>query len=325
MAVAAAACGGSAPPNGSSTTPPTTTLPVATKLPSSGPGGAYSSLGAFWRIPVAQVREGRLVPLLRADGSLGPSEVIGYRQFGSGSDLLLISGEHASMTSWDPQFLLDLAAHFRVTMFDLPDVGYSAPDAKFDSVSSLADFTAGLIWALGLSQTTVVGWGLGGEVALSLAERHSGLVHRLVLADATAGGRAAARPAAAVSALMSSPFTTPIELSRVLFPTSAAAARIAWLSNIDSVYEDAITAGAIVRQANLVAATYHSEAVAKLLGKIVAPTVIFAGAEDVVVPPANATQLQRAIPRARLVVLGGAGYAAIFQDASTFIADLAGS
>ena len=76
------------------------------------------------------------------------------------------------MSWWDPALLSDLSSHYTVTMFDLPGAGYSGPTPSPLSLPWLADMTAGLVLTLGLSDPIVLGWGLGGEIALSLAERH---------------------------------------------------------------------------------------------------------------------------------------------------------
>ncbi|MGP8066109.1 MAG: alpha/beta fold hydrolase, partial [Acidimicrobiales bacterium] len=156
--------GGSAALGDSSASPaPTTTLPVAIDIPGSAAGGAFAALGPVRRVDVLPVVPGRVAPKLLADGTMPARSLrVAYRQFGSGPDLLLITGEHGSLTSWDPQVLVALGTYYRVTVFDLPGVGYSEPSRGAETVPRLADLTAGLIWSLGLSQPTVVGWGLGG-------------------------------------------------------------------------------------------------------------------------------------------------------------------
>ena len=189
VALGAGACGATGTPRGAgSPTTTTTTLPEPLAVANSGVGGPFNAVGPVYRVAVARLGRNRIAPRLSKGMFATDTVLVAYRQFGSGPDLLLISGEHSTMTSWDPKFLLDLAAHFTVTEFDFPDVGYSAPDRRYTSVAALADDAAGLIWALGLGRPTVLGWGLGGEVALSLVERHPGLIWRLVLADATPGG-----------------------------------------------------------------------------------------------------------------------------------------
>lgn len=226
------------------------------------------------------------------------------------------------MTSWDPRFLLDLAAHFTVTEFDFPDVGYSAPDAKYTSIAALADYTAGLIWALGLNRPTVLGWGLGGEVALSLVERHPGLVWRLVLADATPGGAMATQPTRAVANALASPLETPAELSYLEFPSGSESARATWLADTSKVTADVMTAAAVVHEAEVVATAFRSDVVAQHLGVVGVPTLIFQGGRDVVVPPANAYLLDALLPHPSLVVFEQAGYAALFENARSVVRDL---
>ena len=316
--------GGSAALGDSSASPaPTTTLPVAIDIPGSAAGGAFAALGPVRRVDVLPVVPGRVAPKLLADGTMPARSLrVAYRQFGSGPDLLLITGEHGSLTSWDPQVLVALGAYYRVTVFDLPGVGYSEPSRGTETVPRLADLTAGLIWSLGLSQPTVVGWGLGGEIAMALVERHAGLVWRLVLADSTAGGPKSYRPAAAVSALFASGWATTVELSSLFFPASARLTRSRWLADVGQVNPDDITAPAIEAEGSLVAQTDRASAVAHDLATIGIPTLIFAGSADVVVPVANSRELSRAIAHSRLIIFSGAGYASIFQYSSEFVSEL---
>lgn len=316
------ACGGSDAPHGTRPSPTTTTLPASLPVANSGVGGPFSAVGPVYRVAVSRLGRNRIAPR-DSDGQLQTRAVVlAYRQFGSGPDLLLISGEHATMTSWDPQFLLDLAAHFTVTEFDFPDVGYSAPDARYTSVAALADYTAGLIWALGLSRPVVLGWGFGGEVALSLVERHPGLIWRLVLAEATPGGPSATQPSRAVEAKLASPLETPTELSYVEFPSGAETARATWLTDASKVTEDVMTAAAVVHEAEVVENGYRSDTVTQRLGSVGIPVLIFQGGRDGIVPQENAYLLDVLLPHARLVVFPQAGYASLFEEARTVASDL---
>jgi pimeloyl-ACP methyl ester carboxylesterase len=315
------ACGGrDAPHRTPSTT--TTTLPSPQRIGSSGVGGSFSSVGYVYRIAISGLGRNRIAPRQPPGPLQAHSVVVAYRQFGSGPNLLLVSGEHATMTSWDPKFLLDLAAHFRVTEFDFPDIGYSAPDARYTSVAALADYTAGLVWALGLSRPTVLGWGFGGEVALSLVERHPGLVWRLVLADATLGGTSATQPSRAVAAALASPLETPTELSYIEFPPSDETARVNWLADTSKMTADVMTAAAVAHEADVVANGYRSDTVAQWIGSVGIPTLIFQGGKDEIVPLQNAYLLDELIPHAHLVLLNQGGYASLFEDAQVVVSDL---
>ncbi len=323
LALVVSACGTSTTSGGPTASIPTTTLPIITGVTGSATGGAFATLGVVGRVDVLPVRHSRIAPRLLDDKTMGYRSLrIAFRSFGSGPDLLLITGEHGSLTSWDPRLLLELASYYRVTVFDLPGIGYSAPNAQGETVPALADLTAGLIWSLGLSQPTVLGWGFGGEIAISLVERHPGLVWRLVLADATPGGPESRRPGAAVANMLASPFVTTVELSRLFFPSGAESARVSWLADVAQIDPDDITAPAITQQGVLVARSYRSDTVARGLGDIGIPTLIFSGSDDEVVPVANSRDLARRIAHSRLIIFSGAGYASIFQYASDFVTEL---
>jgi pimeloyl-ACP methyl ester carboxylesterase len=303
----------------------TTTLPHAVIVEGSFPQGPVSAFGPIWRVPVQPFAPGTVAP--SGPPLLPNQEVdearIGYRQFGNSGapSLLLIAGEHASMTWWDPQLLNDLAGRYLVTLVDLPGVGYSS-SVSAPSVSSDADLLAGFLYALGLAQPTVLGWGLGGDVALALAERHASMIGRLVLADCSPGGSSATRPAPSVSLAFASRFSTMEQLSDQMFPPSADAARVTWLSHIAQFSPDDVVGSAVATQALLQEQVYGSSVLSDRLDKVLVPTLIVQGALDALVPADNARLLYAGIARARLKVFADAGYGAIFQDEPQFVTAL---
>lgn len=307
----------------STTTTTTTTLPRPTRVRSSGayPGGF--SYGGVSRLPVIPVPDGQSVAPPAPTGSPAQAGAIflAYRQVGSGPDLVLIAGQRASMSWWDPQLIEDLAQHYKVTFFDLPGVGYSEPDPRATSIAALADLTAGLIDELGLSAPTVLGWGMGGEVALALAERHPGIAGRLALVDTSAGGPTSAPPSAAVQALLADPNATMTELARLLFPTPAA--QTTWLEALSQMAPDDVTANAIRAQAAIQSAYFASDrSVAAGLATITVPALVIDSSHDVVIPPANAAVLSEGLAHVHQVVLKDAGYGGIFSDEPTVLAAL---
>ena len=100
------------------------------------PGTQLTGAGAFMG-PVHRV-------------AVGPVK-LGYRQFGHGPDLLMITGDTAPMSLWMTYLLEPLSRSFRVTIFDNRGVGYSTDDlSQRMSVPLMARDTVGLIRALGL-------------------------------------------------------------------------------------------------------------------------------------------------------------------------------
>ena len=105
---------------------------------------------------------------------------------GAGSPVLLIHGLFADHSTWTP-IVEELSQDFRLIAPDLPGFGESEkpPAKRFPyGIDAFVECIADLYAALGVGPATVVGHGLGGAVALSLATRHAELVSRLVLIDA---------------------------------------------------------------------------------------------------------------------------------------------
>ncbi len=327
LALLCVACGSasnsSSPSTSSSstTTTTTTTLPQPVKVNGTGTAGPLGSLGLVERVPVVPVPDGALTPPPDPPASAAAAHAlqVGFHQLGSGPDLLLIMGQHGTMTWWDPQLLNDLAQHYLVTIFDLPGVGYSGADPAATSVEALADDTAGLSAALGLVHPVVLGWGLGGEVALALAERHPGLVSKLVLVDTSAGGPTATPPAPAVSRLLAAPDATTTELSRLYYPPGAEAARRAWIGRVAELAPDDIVASELSSQAALQAAFYADPSVADGLPTIRVPALVVTGEQDEIFPEADATELVAGLRTVHVLLLDNAGYAALFQDEPRFV------
>ncbi len=337
LALALAACSSTPPATSPSSTKPTpatsivgptstststSTTTTTTPVPVSVGGGGTS---------VARVRVAALAPGATALPLVSPSSAswlkmvpIAYTSVGSGPDLLLIEGEDGSLAWWNPTLVSDLALHYRVTMFDLPGAGYSgAPTAPL-SVAWLADMTAGLALTLGLVHPVVLGWGLGGEIALSLAERHPGLASSLVLVDTSGGGAGATRPSKAIDQLLALPGATPSELSKLLFPLTTAGTLqgIAWKNGLFIGTTDWLTAPAISAEARLQQAFWKSSPVTAGLVHVTRRALVVSGTDDIVFPPANASLLAAEMPRATVVMLPGAGYGAIDQDTPEFVAAL---
>ncbi len=88
-------------------------------------------------------------------------------------------------TTWDA-VVDELSRDFRVVALDFPGFGDSEkpPASRFAyDVDAFTEVVADLYAGLGIGPAALVGHGLGGAVALSLAGRHPELASRLVLVD----------------------------------------------------------------------------------------------------------------------------------------------
>ncbi len=324
VGLAASGCTASPSGGGTTTSVPNGGVPTTSIVPVTIPGtldpGSLSPLGSASRLPVAPVPVGRSVAVLPRPGTAAYRQVvqIAYRQLGSGPPLLLVAGQDASMAWWSPALLQTLAQHYQVTIFDLPGVGYSAPPPARLSVSWLADVTAGLASELGLSSPVVLGWGLGGQIALAMAERHPALVRDLVLVDSGAPVPGAEPPPASLARLLARPTVTPAEVATLMFPASEGAARATWLQDLVSQVPDNVTASAISAEASLERSVWSSPALSAGLSSLRLPVLVVGGSADSLFPPADASALVAAIPGSQSRTIPG-GYGAIQADAAQIL------
>ena len=105
---------------------------------------------------------------------------LGYEVFGEGEPLILLHGGFGSLEMFGPNIEL-LAAGRRVVGVDLQSHGRSPAADRPMRFESMADDIAALVGELGLERAAVMGFSLGGGVALRTALQHPDVVERLVL------------------------------------------------------------------------------------------------------------------------------------------------
>jgi pimeloyl-ACP methyl ester carboxylesterase len=103
-----------------------------------------------------------------------------YEEHGSGEPLILLHGGIGAGEMFAP-ILPDLGAGRRVVTVDLQGHGGTADVDRPLRAELMADDIAALLDHLGLEQADVMGYSLGGLVALRLAIQHPARVRRLVL------------------------------------------------------------------------------------------------------------------------------------------------
>jgi pimeloyl-ACP methyl ester carboxylesterase len=113
---------------------------------------------------------------------------VSYKAFGSGDPLVLITGFSTTKDTWEPDFLQALASKYKVVVFDNRGMGDTTTGTKAFTIDQFADDTAGLIDALGFGKANVLGWSIGGDIALSLVVNHPDKVIKLVSYAGDCGG-----------------------------------------------------------------------------------------------------------------------------------------
>jgi len=221
------------------------------------------------------------------------------RRTGSGPPLVVLNGFAATKDDWDPTFLSELARQHELVLFDNRGVGESPDDGEPFTIEDLAADVAGAIQSLDLDRPAVLGWSLGGFVAIALALAHPEAVDRLVLLSTTGGGALTTRADEEIRERLRDVSGTPREqatrLISLLFPPERA-------REIDAEFGEAVAAARAALPADVLGRQWGSLEAwergdqGRDVGKIACPTLIVTGEADVVIPPANALALALAIP-----------------------------
>jgi len=238
---------------------------------------------------------------------------IACRVLGQGDPIVLIMGYGSTMDMWDPRFLDNLSAKYKVVIFDNRGMGNTtAPPGNF-SIAQFANDTAGLMAALGIEKAHVLGWSMGSFVAQELAIRYPEKVNKLILYAGDCGGKEAVMPSSQVLRDLSNTSGSPEErgmrLFDLLFPKD-------WLSKQPAFYKwfplpkETSLPENMQRQVQAIAAWPGA---CDRLGSIKSPVLVVTGREDVIAPPENAFILAQRINVSWLVQFDGAGHGLMYQ------------
>ena len=244
------------------------------------------------------------MPAVQANGTS-----IAFARCGVGAPLLLVHGAEADHSMFDALGAL-LAEHFTVIAYDQRDSGATTNPAAPYGLAELADDAAALIEALGFERTHVFGTSLGGAIAQLLAVHHPRRIDRLVLSSTFRAG-------IAPSSIAPEVFATLARLRAGLPASAGEIARYFFTEDYLAAHPQAAAifagnrrdAGQKQRRAAIL-----SSPIAVDLGAIVCPTLVLAGAEDRLIPPAHTLALADALPDARTAIIAGVGHVSAIQD-----------
>jgi pimeloyl-ACP methyl ester carboxylesterase len=251
---------------------------------------------------------------------------IGYRQFGHGPDLVMVQGDTAPMSLWMPYLLRPLARSFRVTIFDNRGVGYTSDDlSRPITVPLMARDTGELVEALGLQKPTLVGWSMGGEIELTLAEQKPSLLGALVTTGGDAGSSHTVPPPPGLVHELANPKAGVKVFLELLFPATAAGgvATVRFVKGVESIPQEKVSPRTLKRQEAAEEDFLTYTGTWRGLAGITTPTLLTNGAVDPGVPPVNARRMHARIPGSALSIYPGAAHGMLFQDAERFAAQIA--
>jgi pimeloyl-ACP methyl ester carboxylesterase len=248
---------------------------------------------------------------------------IAYKIFGRGNPILLISGSGNVMDVWPTHFLKELALNHTVIIFDNRGVGNTTAGTRPFSIDQFANDTVGLLDALDIQRTDVLGFSMASFIAQKITLTHPERVSRLVLYGASCGGREGIPQTQEVTMTISDLANNRSQNAdaslSVTFPPEWIRKNPNYLETIPKTPE-IILSTTVVKQFNAVEdwLSRNWTGVCDQLQHISIPTLIITGAEDVSVPAANSLILVQKIPGAWLVQIKAAGHGLMFQYPEKF-------
>ena len=106
-----------------------------------------------------------------------------YEIYGEGKPLVLLHGSFLSINTNYGMLIPELARSRKVIAIEFQGHGRTADIDRPFSIENFADDVAALLKSLKIDSTDILGYSLGGMVALNVAIRHPGVVRKLVLAS----------------------------------------------------------------------------------------------------------------------------------------------
>jgi pimeloyl-ACP methyl ester carboxylesterase len=241
-----------------------------------------------------------------------------YEEDGRGEPIIWIHGLGLDHRVWGLQ-IPRFTPHFRCLTFDNRDAGQSDRSPSPYTIKSLADDAIGLMDALAIDKAHIVGLSMGGAIAQELAIAYPVRVKRLVLvATYTSSDRRGADILKSF-ALMRARFSRE-EYARATMPWVFTYQNYRTPGLVDLAIarflEDPYFTPADVYARQVEAALSHSAE--DRLSRIVAPTLIVVGDDDILTSMRFARTLHERIPGARLEVIQSGGHALVLTHADEF-------
>lgn len=256
-----------------------------------------------------------------------------YRRFGSGAGHPLLFLQHftGTLDNWDPAVTDPLAVKREVILFDNAGIGRSSGEVP-KTIAGMAKHALAFLDGLGLRACDVLGYSLGGMVALQMAQDRPSAFRRMVLVGtAPRGGEdimhlekpSLARhfqdPALRGYAILRKIFFAPTESSQ--------AAGEAFLGRLAQRQDDLDRPSGPEVAANQITAFREWERFTgdrfADLRSIRHPTLVVNGVHDEMIPVANSYRLVENLPNAVLLVYPDAGHGSLFQFHESFVRQVA--
>lgn len=243
-----------------------------------------------------------------------------YDVAGSGPPILFINGLAGDVRGWDP-VIGSLTPSFQVITYDMRCAGRSDKPKDEFIISDLADEAYALMRHLGKENVSVLGFSMGGMVAMQLAIDHPDAIDRLFLV-ATAPSFTRPHPISEDTRAMLHRTDVSPELIEMVYDKifgSKYRKKVSAEAYIKLRMEDTSPQPAEAYLGQLKAC--EAADLCDRIGEISVPSYLIVGDEDAIIPPENSYWLNGQIANSKLFVLNGIGHV-IPVEAPDALADI---
>ncbi|MDQ8020800.1 MAG: alpha/beta hydrolase [Moraxellaceae bacterium] len=259
---------------------------------------------------------------------------IAYRDIGSsrGTPLLLLNRFRGTMDNWDPKLIDKLATERRVVMFDQPGFARSQGTPQ-DSLPQFAASAVAVARRLGIEKFDLLGFSMGGTVALQVLLDHPQRVRRAVIAGSAPGhvpGEVPSNVAAGaeVWTVAMKPVNVDEDFLFLFFeqtPTSQRAGReyLARLTQRKDAFAKLVDATAWQAQLKSASAVHTPQtSLLPRLKEIAHPVLVANGRHDIMAPTYASYAMAQALPQGWLKIYPDSGHGFLFQYPDEFGEDV---
>ena len=227
--------------------------------------------------------------------------------------LLIFNGIGINMEVMEP-LVQSLAAERPVVMFDMPGIGGSPAPLVPYAAWQAARWAAELLDNEAIAQADILGISWGGVIAQQFALQHRKSVRRLALATIGPG-----LPFLDARLNILARVLDLQQFAGMMRGTSLAGLADADLKVLGRRFQERLrtpSTRGYIYQLGAISGWFSTPA----LPLLDLPTLVMAGSEDQIVPPANSRLLADLIPDSRLEVIEGAGHLLMFSHQAQFLA-----
>ena len=232
---------------------------------------------------------------------------------GSGTPLLLLMGIGGNIEMWGP--LTERIRSRRLIAFDAPGTGESSL-GRWRRMRGLAQLTEGILDALEIEQTDVMGYSFGGALAQELAHRHPDRLRRVILGATTFGwGGVPARPSVYVHMIQPMRYHRSDYLDWVAPHIYGGRARARGSKSGAGILAGARLAKppSTLGYVSQLSALYGWTSL-PWLHTLRMPVLVMAGDDDPIIPLVNNRILACRVPNAQLHVVRGGGHLFLLDE-----------